>query len=75
MGSEGHLEGIWGPSRDRSGGSILGPILGQFWSILDPILGIPQETSRISFIWPWVGPLARNILNMGPGMGLGGYPV
>ena len=27
--------------------------------------------SKISFIWPWVGLKASNILNMGPGDGLG----
>ena len=52
---------------------------GQFWVnlrvILDPYLRNLIETSRIAFIWPWVGPLALNILNMGPWDGWVGYPV
>ena len=29
-----------------------------------------METSRIAFIWPWVGPQPLNMVNMGPGMRL-----
>ena len=30
-----------------------------------------METLELSFLWPWVGPEAENMTNMGPGMVLG----
>ena len=42
-------------------------------SILDPYMRNLTETSRIAFIWPWVGPQPQNMTNIGywDGLGLG----
>ena len=73
--SEGDLRVIWGPPGDRSGGSILGSILGLILVNSRPILGNLINVSGIAFIWPWVGPKAKYTQYMGPGHGLAGYPV
>ena len=48
---------------------------GQSEVILGPYLGNLIILLRKAFIWPWVGPYLRYMLNMGPGMGPGGVPV
>ena len=63
------------------GTSLGGGLEGRFWVNSEVILGPfsgpylkkPHEYLRIAFIWPWVGYLKSNILNMGPwdGTGLG----
>ena len=56
-------------SRDHLGRVSGRSILGSFWVIsevnLGPILGNLINIMRIALIWPWVGPLASNILNIG----------
>ena len=75
MASEGHLgtslEGHLRVDSEVILRSYLRPFLDPFWTLS----GKPQETSRKAFIWPWVGALRLNMLNMGPRRVLGGYPV
>ena len=59
MGSEGHLEAIWGPVRRVDSGVDSGSILGHSWTVLGPFLGNLIELPYLAFIWPWVGTSAR----------------
>ena len=72
-GPEGRSEGISGPvwrvdSRVDSGsflrhsGTLSGPYLRNLIIFL-----------KLALIWPWVGPLVLNMVNMGPGRVLPGY--
>ena len=58
-------------SREGRFWSILGSILGSILAISRPYLGNLIITSGIAFIWPWVGTLRLNMVNLGSG-GLGG---
>ena len=65
---------IWRPSRDHLGGSSggsfwvdSGSILRLFWTLSRTLSQEPHNILKIAFIWPWVGPKAGYILNMGPG--------
>ena len=71
----GHLRA----SRDQSGAVVWRSILGQsevnLEVNLDPYLGNLMKCLKIAFIWPWVGPQAGYMTNMGPGSMLGSTPV
>ena len=74
--------GIWGHLGTSLGGVWEGLFWvdsGSFWVDsgvnLGPLSEKPHETRRIAFIWPWVGPLASDILNIGSWDGWVGVPV
>ena len=67
------------PSRDQSGdtlgGSILGLILVNSGPYSRPYLGNLINNLNLALTRPWVGLSLRNMLNMGTWRVSGGYPV
>ena len=67
MGSEGHLRAISGLVWRVISEGHLGSILRSIWVNSGPYLRNLIISLKKAFIWPWVGPSAKYILNMGPG--------